>query len=169
MAEQQRGSCSWETYLRLNSFEEPVFTHPIDYADDAHGRILGELALEAGDATEATRLLEMARKAFTDMHALSGIAGSRLALGRVALLGGRAPEARIHFEAARVLYEEMADEGRIQTAWRGLAAAARSGGDVAAERRWLGELALSGSPGARWALAILSTTSRPSTTCTNTV
>ncbi len=46
MAEQQRGSCSWETYLRLNSFEEPVFTHPIDYADDAHGRILGELALE---------------------------------------------------------------------------------------------------------------------------
>ncbi|MCB9785921.1 MAG: CHAT domain-containing protein [Deltaproteobacteria bacterium] len=116
-------------------------------------RILGELALEAGDATEATRLLEMARKAFTDMHALSGIAGSRLALGRVALLGGRAPEARIHFEAARVLYEEMADEGRIQTAWRGLAAAARSGGDVAAERRWLGELALSGSPGARWEAA----------------
>jgi CHAT domain-containing protein/tetratricopeptide (TPR) repeat protein len=113
-------------------------------------RLRGELSLEAGHAQAAVQLLEEARGLYTAMRARSGVAGSRLALGRAAAAQGRAEEARIHFEAARLLYVEMADAVRLRAAWRGLAEAARALRDEAGERTWQLALAEDAAPGGRW-------------------
>lgn len=113
-------------------------------------RVRGELLVEAGEAESALALLETARALYTEMHARSGVAGSRLALGRAAIAQGRTHEATIHFEAARALYTEMGDAPRLRTAWRGLAECARRMGDGEREAAWLERLVGADGPGSIW-------------------
>ena len=113
----------------------------------------GEIALARQDSEGALAHVEKAHEHFVALGSVTGVASSRIALGRLALARGHAAEARVHLSAAWSVFAPLEAGDAIATTATLLADVAALEADPLAEARWLSE-ALSRSPIPARALAL---------------